>query len=103
MCSSTHLNRDGLCQPAYGHTCLQSTGQALTVCPKFYEEAGFSAWGEYSCAAGALAGVEEAAGLCAEHALLLHFTVKLLLRDTLMKYKCETCFKWAEPRDEQQL
>lgn len=52
---------------------------------------------------GALAGMEEAAGLCAERALLLPFTVKLLLRDMLMKYKCETCFKRAEPRDEQRL
>lgn len=50
-----------------------------------------------------LAGMEEAAGLCAKRALLLPFTVTLLLRDTLMKYKCETCFKQAEPRDEQQL
>lgn len=58
---------------------------------------------------GVLAGMPEAAGatchppgFCAVCALLL-FTVKLLLRDTLMKYKCKTCFKWEEPRDEQQV
>lgn len=57
-----------------------------------------------------LAGMEGAAGaachppgLCAERALLLLFTVKLLLRDTLMKYKCETCFRRAEPGDEQRV
>lgn len=59
---------------------------------------------------GVLAGIEEVAGamhhpagFCAARALLLLFTVKLLLGDTLMKYKCKTCFKWAEPRNEQQV
>lgn len=57
-----------------------------------------------------MAEIEEAAGamchppgFCAARALLLLFAVKLLLGDTLMKYKCKTCFKWAEPRNEQQV
>lgn len=104
---STHLNRDGLCQPACWHACRQSIGQALTDCPKFYEKTGFSAWGRFSCAAGS--GWDGGGcwgcppGLCAERALLLLFTLKLLLRDTLMKYKCETRFTLAEPGDEQRV
>lgn len=89
MCQapSICLDRAGLCQPACWHTCLQSLGQALKDCPKFYEKAGSSSWTGFSlCSStGGLAGMEKDAwghapsvwALCAERELFLLFAVKL--------------------------
>lgn len=106
LCAPSTTSTDMTC--ANLPDCLQSTGQALTDCPNLMRKQDSVPGGSFlvqQC--GVLAGMWEAAGATCHLpgfcALLLLFAVKLLLRDTLMKYKCKTCFKWEEPRDEQQV